>query len=220
MKINADLDLPFEKVTAFITQKRNGVDSLLVFKHPNAGIQIPAGSVEVGEAIEKAAIREAQEETGLKELMCQQYLGCIENELDEQERLISESTEVYIKPDQNAITFKDKLTRGLTVIFHSSTTDFTHVTYFEYDQFPNPSYIAYNVSGWVPNGCINNQKKRHFFLLSTTDETEDRWELKSDMNHIFQPFWIPISPKPDIVYPQNRWLDFVYEKILSYRHES
>ena len=216
MKIKTEMNIPFEKVSSFITQKRNGVDSLLVFKHPNAGIQIPAGSVEIGEDIETAAIREAHEETGLKELKSEQYLGCFENELDEQERIISETTDVYIKPDLNAITFKNKLTRGLTVEYHSTNNDFTHVTYFEYDQFPNPTYIAYNISGWVPNNTVNNQKKRHFFLLTTTDDTEDRWQLKSDMDHIFQPFWIPISPKPDIVYPQNRWLDFVYEKILTY----
>ena len=210
------MNLPFEKVSSFIVEKRNGVDSLLVFQHPNAGIQIPAGSVEVGEDIETAAIREAQEETGLMKLKSEKYLGCFENELNEQERLISATTNVYIKPDLNAITYKDKLTRGLTVVYHSTFKDFTHVTYFEYDQFPNPSYIAYNISGWVPNGCISNQKKRHFYLLTTTDETEDRWELKSDMDHIFQPFWIPLSPKPEIVSPQNKWLDFVYEEIQSF----
>ena len=54
-----------EKVTAFITQERNGVKALLVFKHPTAGIQIPAGTVEVGEDIETAVQREAHEELSL-----------------------------------------------------------------------------------------------------------------------------------------------------------
>lgn len=205
----------FEKVSAFIIQERNGVKSLLVFKHPNAGIQIPAGSVEVGEDIKTAAIREAHEETGLHQLKMKKYLGCFENELDEQERVISKTTKVYIKPDLNAITYKDKLTRGLTVNYHSTDKDFTHVTYFEYDQFPDPSYIAYNISGWVPNENISNQKMRHFFLLSTSEQTKDMWELEGDMNHIFQPFWTPLSPKPEIVFPQNRWLDFVYDKIIA-----
>ncbi len=202
-----------EKVTAFITQERNGVNALLVFKHPTAGIQIPAGTVEVGENIETAVKREAHEETGLQNVKIEKYLGCIENELDEQERIITQTTKVYIKPDLNAIPYKDKLTRGLTVEHHSTYKDFTHVTYFEYDKFPNPSYVAYNISGWVPNKNLGKQKTRHFFRLSTTEETEDIWELKSDRGHIFQPFWTPLSPKPEIVSPQNRWLDFVYEKI-------
>ena len=65
-----------QKVTAFITQKRNGLNTLLVFKHPTASIQIPAGTVEVGEDIETAVQREVHEETGLQHVK-------IENELDE-----------------------------------------------------------------------------------------------------------------------------------------
>jgi 8-oxo-dGTP pyrophosphatase MutT (NUDIX family) len=54
-----------EKVTAFIT--RPGVDEpeILLFQHPHAGIQIPAGTVEEGEALDAAVLREAFEETGL-----------------------------------------------------------------------------------------------------------------------------------------------------------
>ena len=186
---------------------------LLVFKHPTAGIQIPAGTVEAGEDIETAVIRETYEETGLQNVNIEKYLGYFENELAEQERIITQTTKVYIKPDLNAIPYKEKLTRGLTVAYHSTHNGFTHVTYFEYNQFPDPTYVAYNISGWVPNKNLSNQKTRHFFQLSTTEETEDRWELKSDRGHIFQPYWTPLSPKPEIVSPQNRWLDYIYEKI-------
>ena len=203
-----------EKVTAFITQERNGVNMLLVFKHPTAGIQIPAGTVEVREDIETAVKREAHEETGLQNVKIEKYLGCIENELAEQERIITQTTKVYIKPDLAAIPYKEKLTRGLTVEYHSNNKNFTHISYYEYDKFPDPSYVAYNISGWVSNKNLSKQKTRHFFLLSTTEETEDMWELKSDRGHVFQPFWTLLLPKPEIVSPQDRWLDFVYEKIL------
>ncbi len=52
------------KAFAYITQD----DSLLVFRHtdfPEAGIQVPAGTVEPGETPEAAVMREAHEETGL-----------------------------------------------------------------------------------------------------------------------------------------------------------
>jgi hypothetical protein len=65
----------------------------------------------------------------------------------------------------------------------------------------------------VPNENLSAQKKRHFFHLSTQEKTADAWELKSDMGHIFKPYWTPLSPKPDIIPPQDKWLDFVYEKI-------
>ena len=44
-------------------------DGLLVFDHrdyPDAGTQVPAGGVEVGESVGAAAIREVREETGVQ----------------------------------------------------------------------------------------------------------------------------------------------------------
>ncbi|MDE0317043.1 MAG: NUDIX domain-containing protein [Candidatus Poribacteria bacterium] len=210
------MNKPIEKVTAFITQERNGVNMLLVFKHPTAGIQIPAGTVEEGEDIETAVIRETYEETGLQNVKIQKYLGCFENELENNQRIIAETTQVYIQPNLSAIPYKLKLPKGLTVDCHSTQEDFTHISYieYEYDKFHKPVCIDYNITGWIPNENLSAKKKRHFFQLTTQKETEDMWELKSDKGHIFQPFWTPLSPKPEIVSPQNRWLDFVYEKIL------
>jgi 8-oxo-dGTP diphosphatase len=65
------------KVAAYITCDRQ----LLVFSHPEfpeAGIQIPAGTVAEGENFEDAVLREAFEETGLSGLRIQSTLGtCI-----------------------------------------------------------------------------------------------------------------------------------------------
>ena len=61
------------KVAAYITHGRR----LLLFRHPlspEAGIQVPAGSVEAGEAWETAVMREAQEETGLRQLRLGRFL--------------------------------------------------------------------------------------------------------------------------------------------------
>ena len=202
-----------QKVTAFIVRERRGVKELLVFEHPTAGIQIPAGTVEAGEDIETAVKREIYEETGLQSVEIEDYLGCFENELAEGERIIAETTQVYIEPDLNAMPYKEKLTKGLTVNYHSIQEDFTHISYIEYDKHPNPTCICYNITGWVPNENISAQKKRHFFQLTTREETADAWELKSDQGHIFKPYWTPLSPKPKIISPQDKWLDFVYERI-------
>ena len=88
-----------QKVTAFIVRERDGVKELLVFKHPTAGVQIPAGTVEKGEDIETAVKREAHEETGLQFVEIEDYLGCFENELEDNERIITETTQVYIEPN-------------------------------------------------------------------------------------------------------------------------
>ena len=53
-----------KKVVAYITRG----DELLVFTHrdfPEAGVQVPAGTVEAGETLDAAVLREVHEETGL-----------------------------------------------------------------------------------------------------------------------------------------------------------
>lgn len=63
-----------QKAYAFITHG----DHLLVFAHrdhPEAGIQIPGGTIEAGETPDQAVRREAFEETGLTELVFSAYLG-------------------------------------------------------------------------------------------------------------------------------------------------
>ncbi|MEL6402728.1 MAG: NUDIX domain-containing protein [Chloroflexota bacterium] len=62
------------KAFAYITHGRK----LLVFEQPDApeaGIQVPAGSIEPNEAPADAARREAHEETGLKNLRLVRFLG-------------------------------------------------------------------------------------------------------------------------------------------------
>ena len=209
------MDKVVQKVTAFILREKDGVKELLVFKHPTAGVQIPAGTVEAGEDIETAVKREVYEETGLQFVEIENYLGCFENELESNQRIIAETAEIYIEPNLTAIPYKRKLPKGLTVDYLSSQADFTHISYieYEYDEFHKPIYIDANIIGWVLNENMSAQKKRHFFQLTTQEETADAWELKSDQGHIFKPYWTPLSPKPNIIPPQDRWLDFVYERI-------
>jgi 8-oxo-dGTP pyrophosphatase MutT (NUDIX family) len=63
-----------QKVFAYITHRNR----LLVFSHtdfPEAGIQVPAGTVLPNEDLNVAVLREAQEETGLRDLVIKAYLG-------------------------------------------------------------------------------------------------------------------------------------------------
>ena len=63
-----------KKVFAYITSQ----SKLQVFIHehaPEAGVQVPAGSVQNGESLEDAVLREAFEETGLKGLRIVSRLG-------------------------------------------------------------------------------------------------------------------------------------------------
>ena len=66
------------KAFAYITHRDVHGDRLLVFSHPHApeaGIQVPAGTIGAGEPPETAVMREACEETGLAGLVLVGFLG-------------------------------------------------------------------------------------------------------------------------------------------------
>ena len=202
-----------DKVAAFVTRKRNGVKELLLFRHPRAGVQIPAGTVEDGENPETAVKREVYEETGLRNVKIEKSLGCVENELGENERIIAKTTQVYSRPSLSSIAYKEELTRGLTVNYNSKHKEFTLVSYIEYDSLSNAACIRCNVAGWVPSEHVIARKTRYFFLLTTLGETAQEWEVNGDREHVFKLFWAPISATPPIIPPQDKWLDYVYEEI-------
>jgi len=70
------------KVLAYITHDGR----LLVFRHPDhpdAGIQVPGGTVAAGEDPAVAVLREAMEETGLRSLRLASHLGDFEQSVPE-----------------------------------------------------------------------------------------------------------------------------------------
>lgn len=69
------MERELEKVAAFITHGDGAARRLLVFEHPNGGIQVPAGSVEPGEDPADAVLREVREESGLAAVRIVRALG-------------------------------------------------------------------------------------------------------------------------------------------------
>jgi 8-oxo-dGTP pyrophosphatase MutT (NUDIX family) len=76
-----------EKVLTYITMAGGNGDTpvkLLVFRQPefpDAGVQVPAGTIEPHEDKQNAALREAEEETGLRDLRVERFLGSYEYDM-------------------------------------------------------------------------------------------------------------------------------------------
>ena len=82
---NTSLMALIKKVYAYITRG----EQLLVFRQldfPEAGLQVPGGTMETDELPEVAVLREAAEETGLEALQLVSYLGCDEYALPESDQ--------------------------------------------------------------------------------------------------------------------------------------
>lgn len=62
------------KVCPVLIRGDDYIRSILVFRHPSAGIQLVKGGIEPGESAEKAAIRELFEETGITSAV-KEHLG-------------------------------------------------------------------------------------------------------------------------------------------------
>lgn len=194
------------KVTAFVTRTGPGGVELLFFQHPNAGVQLPAGTVEEGETVEQAVLREVFEETGLTQVRLVQQIGLRDELPPDATHVILHKTRVYSRPDAASFDWAE-FRRGKPVRKLREAGGFVQVTYEEGDRYPDPTYLSYVITGWVPEDSLAETNRRHFFHLALTGPAPERWQQPAD-NHIFQPFWAPLSAIPqDFV--QRPWLDFV-----------
>ena len=202
--------LLIEKVTTFITRTTAQGVELLLFEHPFAGIQIPAGTVEAGEMPEQAAQREAREESGLTALMLREYLGYTEDHFGGHHRLVLEPTTVYARADATSFDWAHFRTGLPVTLTGRQSNGFSQVRYEEWDRWPDPQYVTYAITGWVPDERLCSTVRRHFFRLEAQAPTDERWTVSTD-NHRFSLFWAPLQHLPVIVHPQDAWLEFLFK---------
>ncbi|MBN2500911.1 MAG: NUDIX domain-containing protein [Anaerolineales bacterium] len=200
-----------QKVTGFVIREVQGEQQLLVFRHPFTGIQIPAGTVEIGEALEVAVLREVAEEGGLTDVRIVECLGVEQVQLPENQRVVLDHPRVYARLDDTSFDW-GYFRRGITVEVLRQSGAFTQVKYEELDRVPGPHYVSMSLMGWVPTELLAATRERHFYLLEFSGESADSWTTFTD-NHTFTPFWALVSDLPRIIPPQDRWLVYLRKAI-------
>ena len=196
-----------EKVTAFITKETESGRLLLLLQHPYAGIQIPAGTVEPTESPDIAVIREVFEETGMTILSRPVLLGCEETRLPPDEAIILSPATVYARPDKNSFDWI-KICGSVQVKLLRQLSGWKQISYSEYDQVPDPTYISMQITGWVPEEFLAQTRLRHFFHIEVEGDIEPLWEVRSD-HHTFRLFWSSWDDLPSIIPPQDNWLQYL-----------
>ncbi len=200
------------KVTALIVRQGPAGREVLLFRHPTAGVQIPAGTVEVGEDPLAAGLREAREESGLPNLEIVRELGIRDTELPEGEALLGAPCTVYSRPDPASWDWVH-LPPGGRVYVLRGEGDWVQIDFQEPNRFPDPEYLTFRVTGWVRREVICTAVRRHIYLLAPTGPTPDEgWEVDIDY-HIFRPFWAPVDEAlrsgAGVIQSQRAWLDYL-----------
>jgi 8-oxo-dGTP pyrophosphatase MutT (NUDIX family) len=192
------------KVTALVVRGSRPDTELLLFQHPYAGIQLPAGTIEPGETPEAAAVREATEETGLMEFDVVQPLGHRDEVLPENRRMIVQPTTVYSRPDAGSFDWV-RIRSGIAVRQEREQGEFVQITYEEWDRHDTPGIVSFRITGWALASQLATGYRRHFFLLRYNRPTPERWTVETD-NHRFELFWAPIRTLPTIISSQAHWV--------------
>jgi ADP-ribose pyrophosphatase YjhB (NUDIX family) len=201
---------PIQKVTAFITREGEPGPELLVFEHehmPEAGIQVPAGTVEISEPIEQAVLREAWEETGLKTFHIERDLGVLSIELPTPYYVLLEAATLLTRPDGEPIDHPDaQLRRAWNIQLEQIAGEWARVTFK--DKY-EPA------KGWILASQITNQLTRYRYHLTLLEPAPDRWEIFAEGRYTFCLYWLPLVPRPRLVSSQDSWLN-IHEQLIDY----
>lgn len=202
------------KVTSFVTRETGsaGTTELLVFRHPDAGVQLPAGSVEPGEKLEAAALREVEEETGLLDARLVARLGTSVTELASMKAFYEEA--VLRKGPSEEAEILDQLPRGWWCRVQGEQEEYSEICYEELNRYTNPQLVIVRFSGWVKSASLAHRMERSFFHIRATGATPDRWVQRAEDRFDFECFWLPLVPKPDIQSLQQEWIEAHYEALV------
>jgi 8-oxo-dGTP pyrophosphatase MutT (NUDIX family) len=208
------------KVTAFVTREKEHGRELLVFRHPTAGVQLPAGTIEPGETPEQAVLRELGEETGINQVEIVRSLGMMtmddeEIGLDSDEYLLLRDVRRMRYPGEPDVPRWRRIRRGQRVHIVGQEGDYVKINYYQFKLINSMDFdVLRCVAGWIEADALTKDLERHLFHLRPTAPTPEQWEKRADHHHIFSMYWVPLTKDPTLVRGLRKWLVWAREHNL------
>jgi len=194
------------KVAILVTRLGPDGQQLLVFEHDHSGVQVPAGSVEPGEDVTAAAIRELAEETGLV-VDNVRLLTSFRNDSKPDERYCVEYVPLLNAPRSDAGVLIDHVYR-LPLRLHADDDGWAEVSLIEWDLDVEPPVETGSVRGFVPSSSLATWEIRHIYWCPAPPGTADTWDQLDEGDRIFTCRWAPLDDAGLLSW-QQAWIDRV-----------
>jgi len=195
----ADLNhSPILKVTIFAVHQ----GCVLVFDHPLAETQFPAGTVDLDESPENAAVRELAEETGIQ-VDDVEYLGTT---FTRREDDLAYTLETVVADDGLRIP------RGYRVHVLGSDGERIRFTRRESDHSEQPPLVLSESAGLTSPQSLTRRIERHFYRAQARNAAPWSWE--GDDGHVWLCHFVEIN-EVQAFGEQQGWLESFAPALLA-----
>jgi 8-oxo-dGTP pyrophosphatase MutT (NUDIX family) len=184
-----------DKTTCLITRLADGVDELVVFDHPSAGVQLPAGTSLPGEDPSNAALREGWEETGIPGLV-------VRAKLKELVESVASSRRGWLAAD--VVVDDQTFARGRLATVIDARDDELLVE------------VA-GKRGWIAADAFADEVVRHVLQLeSDVSMPSEWWVVTPDGEGLcWRCRWVPLHSELALVDGQAHWVTDVINRVAA-----
>jgi 8-oxo-dGTP pyrophosphatase MutT (NUDIX family) len=155
-------------------------------------VQVPAGTVEFGEEVATAAIRELHEETGVL-VHSVTALFSLKEQGETDNRVVAADLPLHVAPDSRSPISIPSLWRTWVRV-RGITGEFAHVVIETWDDLSRvPATRSVTAEGFVLASALRTHQLRHVFHAVAPADVPESWEIFAENQYIFRCYWAPLD---------------------------